>query len=124
VSRALGIDEATLAELPRYARSDRFTPLEKAALDLAVEMTATPAAVSGGVRRRLLAELTEGQYVELAATIAWENHRARLNRALGARAMGFTRGGFCLLPEPETDPEGVRAADAAYRAGAGPGPGR
>jgi len=108
VGRALGIDEATLADLPRYARSDRFTPLEKAALDLAVEMTATPSAVSDGVRRRLLAELTAGQYAELASAIAWENHRARLNRALGVRAMGFTRGGFCLLAERETDPHDPR----------------
>lgn len=97
--RALGIDQATLVDLSCYARSDRFTPLEKAALDLAVEMTGTPAQVSDGVRRRLLAELTPGQYAELASAIAWENHRARLNRALGVRAMGFAEGGFCLLPE-------------------------
>jgi alkylhydroperoxidase family enzyme len=99
VCRALGIDEATLVDLSCYARSDRFTPLEKAALDLAVEMTGTPARVSDGGRRRLLAELTPGQYAELASAIAWENHRARLNRALGVRAMGFAEGGFCLLPE-------------------------
>ena len=109
--RALGIDEATLLDLSHYARSDRFTPLEKAALDLAVEMTGTPAQVSDGVRRRLLAELTPGQYAELASAIAWENHRARLNRALGVRAMGFAEGGFCLLPEhaPASSPRDVLA---------------
>src|SRR5215218_1944164 len=32
VCRALGIDENTLADLPRHAPSDRFTPPEKAAL--------------------------------------------------------------------------------------------
>ena len=97
--RALDIDDATLVDLSCYAPSDRFTPLEKAALDLAVEMTGTPAQVSDGVRRRLLAELTPGQFAELASFIAWENHRARLNRALGVRPMGFAEGGFCLLPE-------------------------
>jgi len=99
VCRALGIDDATLVDLSWYARSDRFTPLEKAALDLAVDMTGTPAQVSDAVRRRLLAELTPGQFAELASSIAWENHRARLNRALGVRAMGFAEGGFCVLPE-------------------------
>jgi alkylhydroperoxidase family enzyme len=99
VSRALGIDEATLADLPRHEESERFSPLEKAALDLAVAMTSSPADVPAELRERLLAELTPGQYAELAAAIAWENHRARLNRALAVREMGFADGGYCVLPE-------------------------
>jgi alkylhydroperoxidase family enzyme len=99
VSRELGIDDATLADLPRYATSERFSALEKAALDLAVAMTATPAAVPDELRERLRAELTPGQFAELAAAIAWENHRARLNRALDVRPMGFAAGGFQALPE-------------------------
>jgi alkylhydroperoxidase family enzyme len=99
VGGALEIDEETLADLPRYRDSDRFTPLEKAALDLAVAMSATPADVDAELRDRLLAELTPGQFVELASTIAWENHRARLNRALGVESMDFTAGGYCVLPE-------------------------
>jgi alkylhydroperoxidase family enzyme len=46
-----------------------------------------------------LKHLTPGQLAELAATIAWENHRARLNRALGVRAAGFSDGAFCVVPE-------------------------
>jgi alkylhydroperoxidase family enzyme len=108
VSRALDIDEDTIADLPRYQHSDRFTPLENAALDLAMAMTSTPADVSAELRDRLLTELTPGQLAELASAIAWENHRARLNRALGVRAMGFAKDGFCLLPERSTSrPEGA-----------------
>ena len=104
--RALDIEEDTLADLPRHQHSDRFTTLEKAALDLAVAMTSSPADVSADLRGRLLAELTPGQLAELASAIAWENHRARLNRALGVRAMGFAKDGFCLLPErPTASPE-------------------
>jgi alkylhydroperoxidase family enzyme len=99
VSRALEIDEDTLADLPRYGESDRFTPLEKAALDLAVAISSTPADVDADLRDRLLAALTPGQFVELASAIAWENHRARLNRALGVESMGFAAGGYCVLPE-------------------------
>jgi alkylhydroperoxidase family enzyme len=93
------VAEEDLAELARYERSERFSPLEKKALDLAVAMTSTPAEVPDRLREDLLAHLTPGQLAELAATIAWENHRARLNRALGVRAMGFCDGDFCLLPE-------------------------
>jgi alkylhydroperoxidase family enzyme len=110
VCRALDIDQDTLADIAHHARSDRFTPLEKAALDLATAMTSTPAEVSAELRDRLLAELTPGQLTELASAIAWENHRARLNRALGVRAMGFADDGFCLLPE--------RAAASPKRTGA------
>jgi alkylhydroperoxidase family enzyme len=101
VCRELGIDEETLADLPRHASSSRFSALEKAALDLAVAMTATPAAVADALRDRLLAELTPGQLTELAAAIAWENHRARLNRALDVGPMGFAAGGVCLPPDVE-----------------------
>jgi alkylhydroperoxidase family enzyme len=62
-------------------------------------MTATPAEVSPELRERLLADLTAGQLAELASAIAWENHRSRLNNALGVRAMGFADGGFCVVPE-------------------------
>lgn len=99
MSRALGIDEATLADLHRYRESDRFTPLERLAIDLAVAMSETPQQVTDELRHELLTHLTPGQLTELASAIAWENHRSRLNRALGVRAAGFSDGAFCVLPE-------------------------
>jgi alkylhydroperoxidase family enzyme len=99
VSRAMGITEEELADLGRYRDSDRFTELEKLAIDLAVAMTSTPADVPDDLRDALLKHLTKGQLAELAAVIAWENHRARLNRALGVRPAGFSDGAYCVLPE-------------------------
>lgn len=99
MGRELGIDEATLAAVHNYRASDRFTELERLALDLAVAMTDTPTHVSDGLRAALREHLTEGQLTELVSAIAWENHRARLNRALGVRSVGFSDGAFCLLPE-------------------------
>jgi hypothetical protein len=32
--------------------------------------------------------------------VAWENHRARLNRALGVREAGFSDGAYCVVAEP------------------------
>jgi alkylhydroperoxidase family enzyme len=62
-------------------------------------MSSTPADVPDELRHELLRHFTKGQLAELTAAIAWENHRARLNRALGVRAAGFSDGAFCVLPE-------------------------
>jgi alkylhydroperoxidase family enzyme len=99
VSRAIGVTEEELAALAKYTESDLFSELDKLVLDLAVAMTETPAEVSDELREALLRHLTRGQLAELAAAIAWENHRARLNRALGVRAAGFSDGAYCVVPE-------------------------
>ena len=72
---------------------------EKLAIELAEAMTRTPVDVSDELRASLLEHFTAGQVAELAAAIAWENHRARLNRALGVRATGMSDGQVCVLPE-------------------------
>jgi alkylhydroperoxidase family enzyme len=68
-------------------------------LDLAVGMSLTPTDVSDELRDRLLRHFSKGQLMELVSMIAWENHRARANRALGVREVGFSDGAFCALPE-------------------------
>ena len=76
-------------------------------LDLAVAMTSTPAEVSGELRARLQQEFSKAQLMELVSIIAWENHRARVNRALDVREVGFSDGAFCALPHrPEAPPSG------------------
>lgn len=99
MSRASGISDEELAAVHDYENSDLFSPLDKLALDLASAMTETPADVPDRLRAALLEHLDPGQLTELASYIAWENHRARLNRALGVRAAGFSDGAFCLLPD-------------------------
>ena len=68
-------------------------------LDLAVAMSSTPAEVSDELRAELLRRFSKGQLMELVSAIAWENHRARANKALGVRPAGFSDGAFCALPE-------------------------
>ncbi len=99
MSRATGITDAELLALREHRTSDLFSPVEKLALELAEAMTRTPADVPDRLRAELLEHLSRGQLAELASAIAWENHRARLNRALGVRPAGFSDGAFCLLPE-------------------------
>jgi alkylhydroperoxidase family enzyme len=99
VCRAMGVSERKLTELGRYAESDVFDDEERLVLDLAVAMSATPARVTNELRQTLLLHFTRGQLAELASAIAWENHRARLNRALAVREMGFSDGAICVVPE-------------------------
>lgn len=62
-------------------------------------MTSTPADVPDELRNRLLLRFSKAQLMELVSIVAWENHRARMNRALGVRSAGFSDGAFCALPE-------------------------
>ena len=60
--------------------SDLFSAAERAALSLAEAMTVTPADISDDLFADLRAHYSEEQIVELTATIALENYRARINR--------------------------------------------
>ncbi len=99
MGREVGIRDAQLLELARYRESAEFTPLERLALDLAVAMTRTPAEVPPELVAELRVHMSEAELVELAASIAWEQYRARFNRVFGVRSAGYSEGAFCVLPE-------------------------
>ena len=61
-------------------------------------MTRTPVEVPDALFADLRARFDEAQMVELTASIAWENYRARFNHAFGLEAEGFSEGAFCALP--------------------------
>lgn len=69
-------------------------------IDYAVEMTKTPVHVPDELFAALQAHFSTAQLVELTAAIAWENYRARFNRALEIEAQGFSGAAYCPLPEP------------------------
>jgi AhpD family alkylhydroperoxidase len=99
LAQAVGISEAQLLALPRYRTSDEFNATEKLVLELAEAMTRVPTEVSDALRNRLRHEFSRAQLTELAAAIAWENNRGRLNQALGVRPSGFAEGMVCAVPE-------------------------
>lgn len=72
-----------------YQESNLFDDDEKLVLELADALTATPSRVSDDLRRRLEKRFSTPQLVELSAAIAWENYRARSNRAFGFGSAGF-----------------------------------
>ena len=73
--------------------SDLFSASEKAAFAFAEAMTATPADITEEIYAAAKTHFTDPQLVELAATAAMENYRARMNRAFLVEAQGLYKGG-------------------------------
>lgn len=98
VSRTNGITEEKIAALGEYSTSPLFSEAEKLVLAYADGMTQTPVEVSDALFAKLKERFSEAQLVELTATLAWENYRARFDHAFGVEAEGFTKGGYCAMP--------------------------
>ena len=95
MGRELGVTEEQLRDLPRYRESEAFSEEERLVIDLAVEMIKVPVKVPPELMEELRKRFDEAQLVELAASIAWENYRARFNRVFRIRPVGFSEGNFC-----------------------------
>ena len=95
----MGVTEKQIHDLSRYRESAAFSGEERLVMDLAVEMARTPVEIPSDLLERLHQRFDEAQLVELAASVAWENYRARFNRVFGVRPVGFCEGAFCALPE-------------------------
>ena len=87
-----------MAALPDYKSSVLFSEMEKVVLEYADAMTQTPVEVPDVLSAKLRAKFTDAQLVELTATLAWENYRARFDHAFGVEAEGFTQGSYCAMP--------------------------
>lgn len=84
--------------LGEYNKGTLFTETEKLVLEYADTMTQTPVEVSDALFAKLHERFTDAQIVELTATLAWENYRARFDHAFGIEAEGFTKGSYCAMP--------------------------
>ncbi len=91
--------EAQLRDLPVYKQSAAFSIVERLVVEYAAEMTQTPVDVPEALFAALRQHFNAAQLVELTASIAWENYRARFDHAFGIEAQGFSAGAFCVLPE-------------------------
>ena len=87
-----------MAALPEYNNSALFSETEKLALKYADAITQTPVEVPDALLAKLREKFTDAQLVELTATLAWENYRARFDHAFGVEAEGFTQGSYCAMP--------------------------
>jgi alkylhydroperoxidase family enzyme len=75
-----------------------FSETEKLVLEFADAVTSTPVEVADPLFKQLHQKFSEAQLVELTATLAWENYRARFDHAFGVEAEGFTEGSYCAVP--------------------------
>lgn len=103
-----GASHEKIMAVLRFRDSDLFTPREKAALELAEAMTFTPQRVTDELYARLREHFSETEMVELAATIALENYRARFNRCFAVEAHGFYPRLDELLIAAGIDPDRAR----------------
>ncbi|MPY71127.1 MAG: hypothetical protein GEU92_13685 [Alphaproteobacteria bacterium] len=74
-----------------WRNSRLFTPAERTAIEMAEAMSFTPATVTDELFAEAQNHFTEEQIVELAATIAMENYRARMNRVFLIESEGRYR---------------------------------
>ncbi len=92
------MSQAKMEALPNYPTSAAFSETEKPVLEYVDAMTETPVEVSEPLFANPRAKFTEAQLIELTATIAWENFRARFDHAFGVQDGGFSEGSFCAVP--------------------------
>lgn len=69
---------------------ERFTGTELRVMEFAEAMTETEPTVTDEMTEELIRTLGEPAFVELTAIIAVENHRSRVNAALGLVGQGFS----------------------------------
>ena len=101
VGRKHGLSERQITELAQFETSDAFAPVERLVLRLATQLAQTRVEVPTALMAELRQHLNEKQLVELVSTIAWENQRARFNRAFDIHAVGFSEGAVCAMPVRE-----------------------
>jgi hypothetical protein len=94
IGRKKGISDHKLIAIDGFRESDLFTPAQKAALRYAEEMSRTPVDVPDDLFDELRRHFDDRGIVELTAMIAFENTRARFNRALHIESDGL-----CMLPD-------------------------
>ncbi len=78
----------------KHGSLEKFAPPENALLRMADAMADTPSTVSDELYAELRLHLSEEQLIELAASAAQENFRARFNRVFAVASDGLYRPGL------------------------------
>ena len=91
VSRKRGVPEDKLMAVDRYAEHPGFTERERAALAYAEMVTISPNDITDEQFAALRQHFNDREIVELTTQAAFENFRARVNRALRIEDDGFAK---------------------------------
>ncbi len=76
------VTDEELREVPNWEHSKVLDERDRMAIEYAEEMSKTPVRVSDELFERLKTHFSDEQIVELTASVAYENYRARFNHAL------------------------------------------
>lgn len=99
----LGLPTEKIRYVPAWREHrERFGELELLVMEFAEAMTETEPTVTDEMTEELIGRLGERAFVELTAVVAVENHRSRINAALGLVGQGFSD--RCAV-QPVTKPE-------------------
>jgi len=101
-ARRAGVSEEQVLHLHDAHASGLFDADEMLIIDFATAVTATPPTVDEELVARVRARHGDRGTVELAHVVGWENHRSRMNRALGIEAEGFSEGAACARAQLAT----------------------
>lgn len=99
LGREAGVTEEQIRDFHSYRDSSAFTRVEKLVMEYAEEMSKEQVDVSDELFARLREYFDDAQIVELTASIAIENFRARFNNALDVPPAGFSEGAVCPVPD-------------------------
>jgi len=83
------IDETTLAALPYWRESDRFTAREKAALEVTEEIVADNREVSDACFARVREHFSEADVLELVFVIGYQVFASKFAKAFRIAPQGF-----------------------------------
>jgi alkylhydroperoxidase family enzyme len=99
-SSVAGASDEKIAALYEFRGSDLFSASEKAALEIAEAMSHTPCDVTDEMFDEARKWFSEAEMVELGATIAMENYRARFNRLFDVESQNVCQLRGITPPKP------------------------
>lgn len=91
IAQGQGLPMEKIQFVPEWRRHrELFSATELLVMEFAEAMTETEPTVTDGMTEQLIGRLGERGFVELTAMVAVENHRSRINAALGLTGQGFS----------------------------------
>ena len=94
----MGLSQHTIDAVADWKETPNLTDDQRLVVEFADVLSRTPVNMTDDLEQRLQDRFSEKQLVELANNIAWENCRARFNRAFGIEPDGYASASSITTP--------------------------